>query len=135
MPTQLNFDEEVRYPDDPSGITIPVLLTRGEKSLRVAAKVHTGAQVCLFAHEVGLRLGLAVEHGAPIALTSIGGSVDAFGHDVILQTGDLEFESRVYFAKYPGLPRNVLGRQGWLRNLRMAVVDYDSLLYLSAYDS
>ena len=39
-----------------------------------------------------------------------------------------------YFAKYPGLPRNILGRQGWLRNLRMAVIDYDSLLYLSAYD-
>jgi len=135
MPTQLNFDEELRYPDDPSGITIPVLLTHGQKSLRVAAKVDTGAQVCLFAHEVGLRLGLAVEQGTPIVLSSIGGSVDAFGHDVILQTGELAFESTVYFAKHPGLPRNVLGRQGWLHNLKMAVVDYDSLLYLSAYDS
>ena len=77
MPTQLNFDEELRYPDDPSGITIPVLLTHGQKSLRVAAKVDTGAQVCLFANEVGLRLGLAVELGTPIVLSSIGGSVDA----------------------------------------------------------
>jgi hypothetical protein len=135
MPIQLTFAEDLRYPDDPSGITIPVLLTHGEKSLRVAAKVDTGAQVCLFAHEVGLRLGLAVEQGTPIVLSSIGGSVDAFGHDVILQAGELAFESRVYFAKYAGLPRNVLGRQGWLRNLRMAVIDYDSVLYLSAYDS
>lgn len=69
MPTQLNFDEEMRYPDDPSGITVPVLLTYGEKSLRVAAKVDTGAQVCLFAHEVGLRLGLAIEQGTPIVLS------------------------------------------------------------------
>jgi hypothetical protein len=61
--------------------------------------------------------------------------VDAFGHDVFLQTGELAFESRVYFAKYPGLPRNVLGRQGWLRNLRIAVIDYDSVLYLGAYNS
>jgi hypothetical protein len=61
--------------------------------------------------------------------------VDAFGHDVVLQAGRLSFESRVYFAKHSGLPRNVLGREGWLRNLRMAVIDYDSLLYLSAYDS
>ncbi|MEK6409686.1 MAG: aspartyl protease family protein [Acidobacteriota bacterium] len=112
MPTQLNFDEELRYPDDPSGITIPVLLTHGEKSLRVTAKVDTGAQVCLFAQEVGLRLGLEVEQGTPIVLSSIGGSVDAFGHEVFLQAGKLAFESRVYFAKYPGLPRNVLGRQG-----------------------
>ncbi len=49
MPMQLTFDEKVRYPDDPSGITIPVLLTHGEKSLRVTARVDTGAQVCLFA--------------------------------------------------------------------------------------
>ncbi|MEK6299721.1 MAG: hypothetical protein AABO41_03295 [Acidobacteriota bacterium] len=135
MPTQLSFEEELRYPDDSSGITIPVLLTYGQKTVRVAAKVDTGAQVCLFTNEVGLRLGLAVEQGTPIVLSSIGGSVDAFGHDVVLQAGELAFESRGYFAKYPGLPRNVLGRQGWLRNLRMAVIDYDSLLYLSAYDS
>lgn len=134
MTTQLNFAEELRYPDDPSGITIPVLLTCGGKSLRVAAKVDTGAQVCLFANEVGLRLGLAVEQGTAIVLSSMGGSVDAFGHEVVLQAGELAFESQVYFAKYPGLPRNVLGRQGWLRNLRVAVIDYDSLLYLSAYD-
>lgn len=135
MPTQLSFDEELTYPDDTSGITIPVLLTNGQKSLRVAAKVDTGAQVCLFAHEVGLRLGLAIEEGTPIVLSSIGGSVEAFGHDIVLQTGGLAFETRVYFAKYPGLPRNVLGRHGWLRNLRMGVIDYDSLLYLSAYDA
>jgi hypothetical protein len=41
----------------------------------------------------------------------------------------------VYFAKYPGLPRNILGRQGWLHNRRLAVIDYDNLLYLSAYDA
>jgi hypothetical protein len=135
MPTQLNFDEELRYSDDLSGITIPVLLINGDKSIRVATKVDTGAQICLFAYEVGLRLGLEIEQGTPIVLTSIGGSIDAFGHDVVLQTAGLAFGSRIYFAKYPGLPRSVLGRQGWLRNLRMAVIDYDGLLYLSAYDS
>jgi hypothetical protein len=135
MTRQLVFSEEFQYPDDPSGITIPVTLSHGERTLRVAAKVDTGAQVCLFAHEVGLRLGLAVDEGTPIVLSSISGSVSAFGHDVVLQTGALAFETRVYFAKYPGLPRNVVGRQGWLRNLRMAVIDYDGLLYLSSYDS
>jgi hypothetical protein len=37
MPTQLNFDEELRYSDDPSGIIVPVLLTHGEKSLSLKA--------------------------------------------------------------------------------------------------
>ncbi|HYV05582.1 MAG TPA: hypothetical protein VFB82_13400 [Blastocatellia bacterium] len=36
MSTKLNFDKELWSPDDPSGITIPVLLTHDEKSLRVA---------------------------------------------------------------------------------------------------
>ncbi|HEX9002896.1 MAG TPA: hypothetical protein VGB07_23510 [Blastocatellia bacterium] len=63
------------------------------------------------------------------------GSLDAFGHEVTLQTGDIAFQSLVYFAKHPGLQRNLLGRQGWLRNLRLGVIDYDNRLYLSAYDS
>ncbi|MGH9751482.1 MAG: hypothetical protein ACREA2_01755 [Blastocatellia bacterium] len=41
----------------------------------------------------------------------------------------------VYFTKYPNLPRNLLGRQGWLRNLKLGVIDYENLLYLSAYGS
>ena len=41
----------------------------------------------------------------------------------------------VYFAKHPGLQRNLLGRRGWLRNFRLAVIDYDNLLYLSEYNS
>jgi hypothetical protein len=80
-------------------------------------------------------LGLQVEQGIPTTLDSLGGPVEAFGHEVVIQTGDLIFESLVYFAKFPNLPRNILGRQGWLRKLRMAVVDYDNLLYLNTYDS
>jgi len=43
---QLSFTEKYRYKDDPSGITIPVLLLNGSKSVRVAAKVDTGSVVC-----------------------------------------------------------------------------------------
>ncbi|MGH9768980.1 MAG: hypothetical protein ACREAB_16240 [Blastocatellia bacterium] len=94
-----------------------------------------GAAVCLFSHEVGLKLGIPIEQGVPIKLGGLTGSLDAFGHEVTLQTGDLAFQSIVYFAKYPNLPRNLLGRQGWLRNLKLGVIDYDNLLYLSAYGS
>ncbi|MFN0108030.1 MAG: hypothetical protein ACKVZH_04185 [Blastocatellia bacterium] len=63
------------------------------------------------------------------------GSLDAFGHEVTLQTGEIAFQSVVYFAKYPNVPRNLLGRQGWLRNLKLGLIDYDNLLYLSGYGS
>ena len=48
----------------------------------------------------------------PIVLLSLGSPLEAFGHEVTLQTGTLAFQSLVYFAKYPWLPRNILGRQG-----------------------
>jgi hypothetical protein len=96
--------------------------------------VDCGASVCLFSHEDGLDLGIPIEQGIPLRLHGLTGSLDAYGHEVTLQTGDIAFQSLVYFAKYPGLQRNLLGRQGWLRNLRFAVIDYDNLLYLSPYD-
>jgi hypothetical protein len=134
MARQLTFSEEYQYVDDPDGITIPLVLSYGEKSARLLAKVDTGAEVCLFSHEDGRTLGLPIEQGLPITLRSLGGPLEAFGHEVTIQTGDLTFQSVIYFAKYPGLPRNFLGRRGWLRNLRLAIIDYDNLLYLSAYD-
>jgi len=53
----------------------------------------------------------------------------AFLHLMISHT--LTFEA--YETTY--LPRNLLGRQGWLRNLKLGIIDYDNLLYLSAYGS
>lgn len=133
--TQLRFTEVYQYPDNLDGITIPVMLTYGAMDIRVQAKVDTGAGVCLFSHEDGLKLGIPVDQGMPSVLRSLGGPLEAFGHEVLLQTGDLVFQSFVYFAKYPGLLYNILGREGWLRKIKLAVIDYDNLLYLTPYDS
>ena len=135
MITQLTFNEELRYADDPAGITFPTLISYGGKTLRASAKVDCGADVCLFSREIGEELGLQVEQGIPKTLNLLNSSLEAFGHEVVIQTSDLIFQSVIYFAKYPGLPRNILGRQGWLRNIRLAIIDYDNLLYLSPYDS
>lgn len=135
MATQLTFAEEIRYKDDPSGIGIYAFISYGDKTISVPVKVDPGAGVCVFKREHGEELGVPVEQGLPITLDSLGGPVEAFGHEVTLQTGDLVFESLVYFAKHPNLPRNLLGRQGWLRKLRLALIDYDNLLYLNGYDS
>jgi hypothetical protein len=132
--TQLSFAETYAYADDLTGIVIPTVLSYGSKAINIQAKIDLGAEVCLFRHEEGLKLGVPIEQGIPCRLSTLTGTLEAYGHEVRLQTGALAFESVVYFAKYPGLPRNLLGRQGWLRNLRLAVIDYDQRLYLSAYD-
>lgn len=64
----------------------------------------------------------------------MGGVLLAFGHSVTLSTFDWEFDSLVYFARDYNLPRNLLGREGWLQKVRLAVVDYDAELYLSPYN-
>lgn len=135
MSTQLNFTETLRYDEDAAGIKLYTTLHYQGQTERIKALVDTGASVCLFANEVGRRLGIVVEQGLPHTLDSLGGPVESFGHEVVLQTGELVFQSMVYFAKYPGLPRNFLGRRGWLRNLKLAIVDYDNLLYLGAYET
>src|SRR5215510_6781559 len=117
MSTQLTFAEAFLYPDDPSGITMPVVLIYGGKAIRISPKVDTGAAVCLFSHEDGLKLGLPVTQGMPIVLSSLGGPLEAFGQEFTLQTGTLAFQSLVHFAKYPVVPRDVLVCLGWLRNL------------------
>lgn len=132
---QLNFTEEQRYKDDDEGIPVQVRVSYAGITHEITAKVDTGSAICLFSHEVGIALGIPIEQGIPQRLGGLTGSLEAFGHEVTLQTGDIAFQSLVYFAKYPGLQRNLLGRRGWLRNLKLAVIDYDNLLYLSAYDS
>jgi len=132
---QLNFAQEILYKDTEEGIPIEITLTYAGTSIDVTAKVDTGGAVCLFALEDGLDLGIPVEQGIPIKLGGLTGTLEAFGHEVTLQTGNIAFQSLVYFAKYPGLQRNLLGRRGWLRNLRLGLIDYDNLLYLSEYNS
>jgi len=82
MPHQLSFDFAYRYPDDDAGITIPVILQYGELSTPTTAKVDCGSELCLFSNETAQRLGISVDEGIPIVLDSLGGPLDAYGHEV-----------------------------------------------------
>jgi hypothetical protein len=135
MPFPLNFNIRYEYDSLRSGIFIPVTLRLGETAIPCDAEVDTGSQVCIFQRELGVSLGVDVETDHRIVLSSLGGSLGAFGHSVTLHTLGLEFDSVVYFAEDYNLPRNILGRDGWLRKLRLAVVDYDAEIYFSSYDA
>jgi hypothetical protein len=135
MNWQINFTERYHYQTAPGGIEVPTTISSGERIATFMAKVDTGAQYCLFKREHGEQLDLDLEAGVPITLDSLGGPLEAFGHEVTIQTFDMTFRSLVYFAKYPGLRRNILGRIGWLRNIKLGIIDYDELIYLATYDS
>jgi hypothetical protein len=135
MPFPITFEIQQVYSSVEEGITIPAILVLGNTTVSFQAKIDPGAQVCLFQREIGEELGIDIESGLQIRLGSLtGGSLIAFGHSVTLHTLGLEFDSVVYFAADYGLERNLLGREGWLQKVRLAIIDYDSTIYLSPYN-
>jgi hypothetical protein len=60
-------------------------------------KVDTGAEVCLFSNEAGLRLVLDVERGIPRTLGSAAGTkIESFGHEIVIQTFGIAISSVIY---------------------------------------
>ena len=133
-PFYLPFDSAHHYADNADGLLVPVALQHGKTFHKTSAFIDTGASVCLFSREIGEILGLNVEQGHYKRLGTLAGGLDAFGHEVGIQTLDITLSSFIYFARDYSLPRNLLGRAGWLNKLRFGLIDYDQLIYLSRYD-
>jgi hypothetical protein len=135
LATRLTFRHSHNYSaESATGITIPVELTVGRKSVRLLAKLDTGADWCIFQREYGEQLGFDVTAGQPNHFRTANSEFLAFAHEVTITCFRWEFDSLVYFAASTEIQRNVLGRQGWLRQFRVALIDYDSVIHLSHYD-
>ncbi|NOT60808.1 MAG: hypothetical protein HOP19_11365 [Acidobacteria bacterium] len=132
QPVQLTFSLAFHYADDASGIIIPMAVRFAGYAIETKATVDPGATVCLFKREHGEELGIPIERGELITLGTLGRPIQAYGHEIVLQTGDIAFESIVYFAKAHGLKRNLLGRQGWARKILLGINDDDCMLYLNS---
>ncbi len=131
----LEFRERHQYADVLWGIPIPVVLRVGNQEVEWTAKLDTGAQYCVFDRECGEQLGLTIEDGEPQRMEGpMGQGFDTFGHEVTIEVLGYPVLSTVFFARDPGFRRSVLGRIGWLNKFRLAVIDYDRHLYLSAHD-
>lgn len=106
----------------------------GERRTKVLAKIDTGATHCIFNRGYGEALDLRIETGLRIQIRTASGGFEAFGHELTINCLDYEVHSMVYFAAHPEFNRDVLGRNGWIQNFRLGIVDYDSLLFLSQRD-
>jgi hypothetical protein len=131
----VEFQARHNYSNEPLGITIPIELSYRGNDVRLAAKIDTGAEFCLFQRGYGEMLGIDVEAGERKELrTANGGSFTVFGHEVSLRVLGFDFSLVAYFPMEPAISRSVLGRQGWLLRVRLGIVDYEQLIYLSRYD-
>ncbi len=116
------------------GITVPVALNIGRDLVLLTASVDTGASCCIFERGFGEALGLDVKAGTLLRFSTVTGTFDTYGHMLTLTTLGYSFDVTVYFAKDKSFERNVLGRRGWLDQVRLALVEYEGKLYLSKYD-
>lgn len=106
----------------------------GAEDIRTTAKIDTGAQHCVMDAQFGELLGLEIEDGLPKVFQFADGSrFEAYGHTLTFVTLGITVESIIYFSH--SVKRNVLGRQGWLDKVRLALSDYDCTLHIAEYDT
>jgi hypothetical protein len=131
----LRFANREEYDSKVEGITVGVALSWVRKEpVRLVAKIDTGASDCLFQRRFADALELDLEGGQGRWFSTVAGRFETFGHEVTIRVLDTEVISLVYFFADYSIKRNVLGRRGWLDRVRIAIVDYDSMLYLSPHD-
>lgn len=131
MALTVSFDVLHQYDAALDDIIVPVKLSAGAKVVEFGAKLDTGAACCIFQRHYARMLGFTVEDGKRRAFAMASGRpFIAFGHQVTLSALEFHFESRVYFAEDPDFQRNVLGREDWIRRVKLGMVDVDGLLYV-----
>ncbi len=134
MSRNLPFSVLHPYPSPEIGISLPVKLIAGQNPVEFWANLDTGASYCIFQRGYGESLGLNIERGREQWIGQVNGRFRTYGHIVGISFLGFDFEAMVYFAEDPSINRNVLGRDGWLDRLRIAIIHYDCHLFLSDYN-
>ncbi len=135
MAYTLTFDICHEYDAGAPGITVPVVLKSGSLSRLVETKLDSGSSYCIFRRGIGEGLGFQIESGMPQRISTATGSFLTYGHEVALLAFGFQLDVMVFFAADDWFNRDVLGRYGWLQQLRLGLVDYEGKLYLSRYDT
>lgn len=134
MSFELSFSNIWNYDAGKVGITIPITLKLSNQITTFDAKIDTGATDCIFARRFGEELGIEIESGEQIKISTATGLFKAYGHEVSLSVLDFEVDGFVFFAEDENFNRNVLGRRSFLDQFILGLVDYEGKLYLSDYN-
>ena len=132
---RLEFTTVHSYGSEREGISVPVVLKVRENSVRLAATIDTGATFCIFRNELADALGLDPTNAPLKRFRTANSSFEAFGHEVEISLLGVTTVSTVYFCADASINRNVLGRVGWLNRVRLGLVDHDTTMYLTPYDT
>jgi len=128
------FQSAHYYDTTKAGIEIGLSLHWGGQRARVNAKLDTGSSFCVFERAVAESLGIPVEDGSLMIISTATGQFKAYGHWVTISAIGYEVESMVFFAADDTIKRNVLGRQGWIDRFRLCLIEHDGEIHISHYD-
>ena len=134
MAYEIVYHHRLAYDVNDSGITLPVIIAANGHIETVTGAIDTGSTLCVFQREVAELLGVRVEEGIEDYVSAMGTIIRVYGHEATLTIGDLALDLFVYFPDYQNIPRNLLGRQGFLQRLRFGLNDYEGIVYLSHHD-
>lgn len=133
MGYQLSFSQVAEYDSGESGINVKASLRLDQQTLDFSAKIDTGSTNCIFTREIGEQLGLKIEDGLPKWIGTATGRFLTYEHEVTLSVLGFNFDILACFAKDAQLQKNILGRYGFLMQVKIGLVDYEGKLYLSHY--
>lgn len=134
MAYEIVYHHRLPYDVNNAEITLPVIIAANGYIESVTAAIDTGSTLCVFQREVAESLGIVVEDGIEDYVNAMGTIIRVYGYEVTLSLGDLALNLFVYFPEFQRIPRNLMGRQGFLRLLRFGLDDYEGLVYLSHHD-
>ncbi len=120
-----------RYTVDPKkpGVTLPVSLFANDRVETTEAAIDTGSTLCVFKREIAEWLDIAVEKGIEDHVNAMGTVIRVYGHEVRLVIGEMTMDLLVYFPAFQNIPRNLLGRQGFLQRMLFGLDDYEGVVY------
>lgn len=134
MPYTFIFLGKHPYDTTKTGITVPVELSHGPNAVQVDAKLDTGASFCIFKRTYPEVLGQDVERGVPETVSTATGAFRVYGHRLSMAALGFQFKAMVYYAADESVVRSVLGRRGFIEQLRLCLIEHDGELYVSKYD-
>jgi len=79
-------------------------------------------------------LGLDVESGTRTLVSTANSTFECFGHWLRMTAVGFQFDAIVYFAADANIRRSVLGRRGFIDQLRLCIIEHDGELYASKFD-
>lgn len=134
MAESVNYARTFLYEAGQAGINLPVEIRLSDGTAAFTAKIDTGSTNCIFARKYGEEIGIIIENGLPKRIRTATSGFLTYEHEITLSVLGYDFDVLACFAADAEFQTNVLGRYGFLMQIKLGIIDYEGKLLISSYD-